>query len=99
MYAGPEPRATDIATFVDNLPLRPAAAKMASMQLVINGESQASPAATLSALVAELGMKPDRVAIELNREIVPRDQWPSTALHEGDQLEIVQFVGGGSALV
>jgi thiamine biosynthesis protein ThiS len=41
-------------------------------------------------------MKPDRVAIELNREIVPRDQWPQTPLHEGDRLEIVQFVGGGT---
>jgi thiamine biosynthesis protein ThiS len=41
-------------------------------------------------------MKPDRVAIELNREIVPRDQWPQTPLHDGDRLEIVHFVGGGS---
>ena len=66
------------------------------MNLVINGERQASPSGTLSALVTELGMKPDRVAIELNREIVARDQWPSTELHEGDQLEIVHFVGGGA---
>jgi len=41
-------------------------------------------------------MKPDRVAIELNREIVPREQWPETPLHDGDRLEIVHFVGGGS---
>jgi len=41
-------------------------------------------------------MKQDRVAIELNRNIAPRDQWPETQLAEGDQLEIVQFVGGGS---
>jgi thiamine biosynthesis protein ThiS len=66
------------------------------MNLVINGERQASPARTLSALVEHLGMKPDRVAIELNREIVARGQWPSTELHDGDQLEIVQFVGGGA---
>lgn len=66
------------------------------MNLVINGEEQASPAATLSALVEHLGMKADRVAIELNREIVPRDQWFTTELHDGDRLEIVQFVGGGS---
>ncbi len=65
------------------------------MNLVINGESQSSSAATLSALVEQLGMKADRVAIELNREIVPRDQWPQAQLHEGDRLEIVQFVGGG----
>ncbi len=42
-----------------------------------------------------LGMKPDRVAIELNREIVPRDRWPQTPLRDGDRLEIVHFVGGG----
>ncbi len=67
-----------------------------SMNLVINGENQIAPAATLSALVEHLGMKADRVAIELNREIVPREQWPRTELHDGDRLEIVQFVGGGT---
>jgi thiamine biosynthesis protein ThiS len=66
------------------------------MNLIINGEAQFSAAETLTALVAGLGMKPDRVAIELNREIVPRDEWPQTRLHDGDRLEIVHFVGGGS---
>jgi thiamine biosynthesis protein ThiS len=66
------------------------------MNLVINGENQKYEASTLSALVEHLGMKADRVAIELNREIVPRDQWKRTELHDGDQLEIVQFVGGGA---
>jgi thiamine biosynthesis protein ThiS len=67
------------------------------MNLTINGETQSSSAETLGALVELLGMKPDRVAIELNREIVPRDQWQKTMLHDGDRLEIVHFVGGGSA--
>ena len=40
-------------------------------------------------------MKQDRVAVELNREIVPRTQWDETQLSEGDRLEIVHFVGGG----
>ncbi|HXY78200.1 MAG TPA: sulfur carrier protein ThiS [Candidatus Acidoferrales bacterium] len=66
------------------------------MNLTINGETQISSAETLGALVEGLGMKPDRVAIELNREIVPRDQWPQTPLHDGDRLEIVHFVGGGA---
>ena len=66
------------------------------MKLTINGEPQLSSAETLGALVEHLGMKPDRVAIELNREIVPRDQWAQTPLHDGDRLEIVHFVGGGS---
>ena len=40
-------------------------------------------------------MKGDRVAVELNREIVPRSQWDETQLRDGDHLEIVHFVGGG----
>lgn len=68
------------------------------MNLTINGETQVLPAETLTALVEQLGMKPDRVAIELNREIVARDKWPHTPLHDGDRLEIVHFVGGGSGL-
>jgi thiamine biosynthesis protein ThiS len=65
------------------------------MNLTINGEVEISSAKTLGALVTQLGMKPDRVAIELNREIVPRDRWSQTALQDGDRLEIVHFVGGG----
>ncbi len=66
------------------------------MTLTINGESRPISAETLSALVEQLEMKADRVAIELNREIIPRDQWTQTRLNDGDQLEIVHFVGGGS---
>ena len=65
--------------------------------IIINGESKSTSAETLGALVEQLGMKPDRVAIELNRDIVPRNQWAQTALHDGDRLEIVHFVGGGGA--
>ena len=67
------------------------------MNLTINGETQPSSAATLGELVEQLGMKPDRVAIELNREIIAREQWPQTPLRDGDRLEIVHFVGGGLA--
>ena len=71
------------------------------MKLQINGEAhtvedQAPADFTLAALVESLNMKPDRVAVELNREIVPRDRWPETPLKDGDRLEIVHFVGGGS---
>lgn len=69
------------------------------MKLHINGEERDFPNApnpfSLSALVEQLGMKPDRVAVELNREIAPRDRWNETILHESDQLEVVHFVGGG----
>ena len=67
------------------------------MNLTINGESRVlAPADTLASLVEQLRMKSDRVAIELNREIVPREQWAQTRLKDGDRLEIVHFVGGGS---
>jgi thiamine biosynthesis protein ThiS len=65
------------------------------MNVIINGESQSTSAETLAALVEQLGMKPDRVAVELNREIVPREKWFQTPMHDGDRLEIVHFVGGG----
>ncbi len=65
------------------------------MRLVINGEERNLTAANLEALIEELGMKGDRVAVEVNREIVPREKWSATALKDGDRLEIVHFVGGG----
>ena len=69
------------------------------MKLQINGEERefanAALPFTLAALIETLGMKPDRVAVELNRDIVSRAQWQETALKEGDKLEVVQFVGGG----
>jgi thiamine biosynthesis protein ThiS len=68
------------------------------MTLHINGEARTLPdhaLDTLAALIEFLGMKSDRVAVELNLDIVPRDRWSTTELREGDKLEIVHFVGGG----
>jgi sulfur carrier protein len=67
------------------------------MRLLINGEERdfAGEQLTLTALVEQLGMKSDRVAIELNRDIVSRERWPETTLRDGDRLEVVHFVGGG----
>ena len=68
------------------------------MTLIINGEEKTLASdLTLAELVQQLGMKPDRIAIELNREITPRQQWPAIRLKQGDRLEIVHFVGGGCA--
>lgn len=72
------------------------------MKLHINGKEgtfsgpSGEGSLTVAALVEMLGMKPDRVAVELNLDIVPRDRWAETQLNEGDRLEIVHFVGGGS---
>lgn len=68
-----------------------------AMRLHINGEDKDFlEVSTLAQLVEKLGAKSDRVAIELNRNIVPRRDWDSTAVKDGDSLEIVHFVGGGS---
>ena len=72
------------------------------MNLYINGEARPFPNEEVStpmpliALIESLGMKSDRVAVELNREIAPRDRWHEITLKDGDRLEIVHFVGGGS---
>ena len=66
------------------------------MHLFINGDEKSfADSLSLAQLIEQLGMKGDRVAVELNREIVPRAQWPETSLRDGDRLEIVHFVGGG----
>jgi sulfur carrier protein len=68
------------------------------VELIINGNPRQFPSPlTLSELIQQLGMKSDRVAVELNREIAPRDQWATVFLNQGDRLEIVHFVGGGLA--
>ena len=65
------------------------------MKLMINGEARSLEGPlTLTGLLSRLDMKSDRVAVELNLGIVPRDQWTTTNLAEGDRLEIVHFVGG-----
>ncbi len=68
------------------------------MKLTINGEEHDFVTVTsLAALIEQLGMKADRIAIELNRDIVSRARWAETSVQDGDRLEIVHFVGGGSA--
>ncbi|HZQ18560.1 MAG TPA: sulfur carrier protein ThiS [Terriglobales bacterium] len=66
------------------------------MKLTINGEAREFDLlSTVSDLVAQLGMKADRVAVELNCDLVPRGRWAETTISDGDKLEIVHFVGGG----
>src|SRR6516164_305503 len=68
------------------------------MRLFINGDGKEFPEPlSLAALIEHLGMKDDRVAVELNREIVSRAHWSKTVLKDNDKLEIVHFVGGGGS--
>ncbi len=67
------------------------------MRIIINGETRDVPdGLSLSDLVRHLSLAPERLAIEFNRQVVRRADWPATKLSEGDQLEIVHFVGGGA---
>jgi len=66
------------------------------MTLQINGRPREfADGITLSALVEQLDLKADRLAVELNLDIVSRSQWAVTTLKDCDKLEIVHFVGGG----
>lgn len=66
------------------------------MRLTVNGETREAPdRATLADLLASLGIDGRRVAVERNRQIAPKSLWSQIVLAEGDELEIVQFVGGG----
>ena len=66
--------------------------------LTINGDSHQSSAATIAALVIELGFKPEKVAVEHNGIVVPRSQLADAVLADNDVLELVHFVGGGADL-
>jgi thiamine biosynthesis protein ThiS len=66
------------------------------LRVQVNGEIRELPdELTLDALVRQLALAPERVAIELNREVVRRARWAETVMRDGDQVEIVHFVGGG----
>ena len=66
------------------------------MQITANGKALDLPEqSSVQALLEALGMDPVRVAVEHNRQIVPRNHFAATLLAAGDRVEIVQFVGGG----
>jgi sulfur carrier protein len=68
----------------------------ASIEVIINGETRTVlQGTTVAALIAKLGLADRRVAVERNREVVPRAEHASTVLASGDKLELVTFVGGG----
>jgi thiamine biosynthesis protein ThiS len=67
-----------------------------TLTLTVNGEARKFPGAlSVAGLVAALGLDTRKVAVELNREIVPRSTYAAVALRDGDVLEIVHFIGGG----
>lgn len=66
------------------------------MRIKINGEDrEVNNGLTLTALLESLQIRPGRVVVERNRDIVARDNYNATLINDGDTLEIVHFVGGG----
>ena len=69
------------------------------MTVTLNGEPFMVPAAlappTIAGLLAQLSIDPRSVAVERNFAVVKRDQYATTTVEDGDQIEIVNFVGGG----
>lgn len=66
------------------------------MNVIVNGDNKAlDVGATVADLIQLLALEGKRIAVELNMEIVPRSEHPTTILSEGDSLEIVHAIGGG----
>jgi thiamine biosynthesis protein ThiS len=68
----------------------------AAMQIHVNGEARMTgDGATVADLLRELQVRPDRVAVELNLEVLDRRDFEARSLNEGDRVEIIGFIGGG----
>lgn len=65
-------------------------------EVLVNGEPRSVPVEQpVQGLLDWLGITGDRVAVELNKTLVRRRDWPNVLVREGAQIEIVEFVGGG----
>ena len=88
-----------IGSFIDILNSGPLGwvAMAESIQIQVNGEQRGCQAdATVGDLLRELAIKTERVAVELNLEILDRQDFDHRSLKQGDRLEILSFIGGGS---
>ncbi|NBC49843.1 MAG: sulfur carrier protein ThiS [Gammaproteobacteria bacterium] len=66
------------------------------MQIIVNGTPTDVPERlSMSGLIEQLGLSDRRLAVEVNRELVPRSQFPEHELRTGDSVEIIHAVGGG----
>jgi thiamine biosynthesis protein ThiS len=67
------------------------------LRVYVNGEArELSERISLAELITQLDLPAARIAVELNLAVVRRNDWGTTALQDGDRIEIVHFVGGGS---
>lgn len=66
-----------------------------AMEIIVNGETRTVEPMSIMELLRSLDIDPRRVAVELNQDILPKVEYESTILNDGDRIEIVHFVGGG----
>ncbi|MDR4494464.1 MAG: sulfur carrier protein ThiS [Nitrospirales bacterium] len=67
------------------------------MRITLNGESkEVAPDLSVGSLLQQLELQPDRVAVEINLSILDRSKFTTWTLQEGDRIEIISFIGGGS---
>lgn len=62
---------------------------------MVNGNREHIGNCTIAQMVREKGLTPETLVVEYNREVVPRDRWDAITLKEGDEVELLRFVGGG----
>jgi len=66
------------------------------MQIRVNGNlEEAAPALSIKEYLTEKGLRPESVVVELNGQVVKREEWGKILLKENDELEVLRFVGGG----
>jgi sulfur carrier protein len=65
------------------------------MNLTVNGNTLITESVTIPDLLKELGINPDRVAVEVNLSIIKKADYSAYTLKEGDTIEVINFVGGG----
>jgi sulfur carrier protein len=66
-----------------------------TMNIIVNGKNQSSTAENIAAYVSDSGLEPKTLVVEHNGNVIASDQWETTSLRDGDQLELLSFVGGG----
>ena len=93
---GTRPQRFDTSPALTEVPPEDPPVSDGTLELVINGEPSAVPdGCTVASLVARLGLERDRIAVAVNRDVVPRSAFPAQTLSAGDRVEILEAVGGG----
>jgi sulfur carrier protein len=69
---------------------------MNSIKIILNGENkEVQPNILLSDLLIDLNISTDKIAVEINKNVVRKKDWHSISVNEQDKIEIIHFVGGG----